>query len=209
MDKFKIDSHKLLYHVPRVHEWLKGEDVYPIYLEIAPAGACNHRCTYCAVDFMEYQPRTLDTEILKERLIEMGRLGVKSIMYAGEGEPFLHKKMGEIINHTKKECGIDVAITSNGTLFGEKVIEESLASITWIKISINAGSKDTYAAVHRTKPEDFAKVIENITTAVKFRAENKLKTTIGMQMILLPENIGEALVLAEKAKEIGADYLVI
>lgn len=208
MDEFRIDSHKLLYHVGRVNDWLNGVNVYPIYVEISPAGSCNHRCTYCALDYMEYKPRFLDSVRLKDRLSEMGRLGVKSVMYAGEGEPFLHKDISEIINHTKKS-GIDVAITSNGALFNEKIIESSLSSITWIKISINAATKETYAKVHRTKESDFERVIGNIAHAVKFREQAKLKTTIGMQLILLPENIHEAVLLAKKAKEIGADYLVI
>ena len=96
MDKFRIDSHKLIYHIPRVNDWLSGKNIYPIYMEISPAGSCNHRCTYCALDFMEYQKRFLDTEVLKKRLIEMGRLGLKSVMFAGEGEPFLHKDIADI-----------------------------------------------------------------------------------------------------------------
>ncbi|MDH4101591.1 MAG: radical SAM protein, partial [Nitrospirota bacterium] len=99
MDEFRIDSHKLIFHVDRVARWQRGEDVFPIYAEISPIGACNHRCTYCALDYMEYNPRSLDTGILKTRLTEMGRLGLKSVMYAGEGEPFLHKDIAEIINH--------------------------------------------------------------------------------------------------------------
>ena len=91
MDKYRIDSHKLIYHVDRVNDWLGGENIYPLYLEISPIGACNHRCIYCALDFMEYQPRFLNRNTLKDRLSEMGSLGIKSIMYAGEGEPFLHK----------------------------------------------------------------------------------------------------------------------
>ena len=67
MDKYKIDSHKLMYHVPRVNDWLKGETVYPIYMEVSPSGACNHRCLYCGLDFMGYKPNYLNTEILKER----------------------------------------------------------------------------------------------------------------------------------------------
>ena len=101
MDKYRIDSHKLVYHIPRIQDWLEGKNIYPIYMEMSPAGACNHRCTYCGLDFMKYQPRFLDTAMLKERLPELGRLGLKSIMYAGEGEPFLHRDMAEIINHTK------------------------------------------------------------------------------------------------------------
>lgn len=208
MDEFRIDSHKLMYHVKRVNDWLEGSDIYPVYAEVSPVGYCNHRCTYCALDYMEYQARYLPVELLKTRLTEMGRLGVKSIMYAGEGEPLLHKNITEIINHTKKS-GIDVAVTSNGVLFNKKVITDSLASISWIKISINGGTKETYAKIHRTKEEDFDTVMENIREAVRFRRSNGLKSTIGMQMILLPENAHEAVLLAEKAKEIGADYLVI
>ena len=208
MDEFRIDSHKLMYHVGRVNDWLKGEDVYPVYLEVSPIGACNHRCTYCGLDYMEYQARQLDKAVLEARLTEMGSLGVKSIMYAGEGEPFLHKSMPAIINHTKKS-GIDVAVTSNGVLFTEKVYKECLASITWIKVSFNAGTAATYAKIHRTKEEDFDKTLNNISGAVKFREANSLASTIGMQMILLPENVNEAVLLAKKAKETGADYLVI
>lgn len=208
MDEFRIDSHKLMYHVKRVNDWLEGSDIFPIYAEVSPVGYCNHRCTYCALDYMEYQARYLPAELLKTRLTEMGRLGVKSIMYAGEGEPLLHKNITEIINHTKKS-GIDVAVTSNGVLFNSKVIAGSLASISWIKISINGGTKETYAKIHRTKEEDFDTVIGNISEAVRFRRSHGLKSTIGMQMILLPENAHEAVLLAKKAKEIGADYLVI
>jgi len=207
-DRFRIDSHKLMYHPERVARWLKGENIYPIYVEISPSGACNHRCTYCALDYMGYQHRFLDTKILKKRLTEMGRLGIKSVMYAGEGEPFLHKDIASIINHTVKS-GIDVAITSNGVLFTEKIARAALASITWIKISINGATKETYAKTHRTGEEDFPRVLENISRAVKLRQSEGLATAIGMQIILLPENVDEIIPLARIARDLGVDYLVI
>lgn len=208
MDDFRIDSHKLMYHIERVNAWLKGEDVYPIYLEVSPTGACNQRCTFCALDYMEYTPRSLDGGVLKERLTEMGPLGVKSIMYAGEGEPLLFKGIGGIINHTKG-AGIDVALTTNGVLLTEKLIDETLASITWIKVSINAATRDTYSLIHGTRAEDFDRVISNIRHAEKVRKSSGLNTTIGMQLILLPENAHEAVPMARLAKELGCDYLVI
>lgn len=88
MDKYRIDSHKLSYHVDRVNDWLKGKMVYPVYMEISPAGSCNHRCVYCALDFMEYQPRFLEESILKERLKEMGKLGVKKYYVRRRGGAF-------------------------------------------------------------------------------------------------------------------------
>ncbi len=208
VDKFKIDSHKLTYHIRRVANWLEGKNVYPIYIEIATAGACNHRCTFCSVDFMEYQSRLLDAKILKERITEMGRLGVKSIMYAGEGEPFLHKELSNIIVHTK-QSGIDVAITTNGVLIKPGVPEKILGSTEWIKVSCNAGTADSYAKIHQTKAKDFDIVINNLKHAVQVKKVEGYQCTLGLQLLLLPENEHEVEGLAKIAQEIGLDYFVV
>lgn len=207
-DRYRIDNHKLIYHVSRVNDWLEKRIVYPIYVEIAPTGACNHRCTFCAVDYIGYKTVFLEKEILKARLTEMGRLGIKSIMYAGEGEPLLHKNLPEIIRHTK-ESGIDVSITTNAVAMTRQWALEALEFITWIKVSINAGSPLVYAQIHQTKENDFNKVINNLEDAVKIRDDQKLQCTLGAQMILLPENRHEAKSLAKIIKSVGCDYLVI
>jgi len=207
-DEFRIDSHKLIFHPRRVSDWLAGKQIYPIYAELSPSGACNHRCTFCALDYMEYKPRFLKTDILKERLTEMGRLGLRSIMYGGEGEPFLHKDMGEIIVHTKKS-GIDVGITTNAALLSSKLAEQILPSTSWIKVSLNAGCPETYSKVHRTKPEDFERVFQNLAEALRIKQKTGAACTLGVQILLLPENANEVELLAEKAKDTGLRYVVV
>lgn len=208
MDKYRIDSHKLMFHPGRVNAWLCNNDIYPIYVEISPSGACNHRCIYCALDFMEYKPRFLKTEPLMKRLSEMGKLGVKSVMYAGEGEPFLHRDIAAIVNHTKAS-GIDVAVTTNGVLLNKRLADSILANVTWIKVSINGATKGTYAKIHRSKPEDMDKVIENMAYVAELKRKKGYGCALGMQLLLLPENRDEAVGLAKKARGIGMDYLVI
>ena len=208
MDSYRIDSHKLIYHITRVNEWLEGEPIYPIYVEITPSGACNHRCTFCAVDYIGYKTRFLEIGMLKERLSEMAQKGVKSIMYAGEGEPLLHRQIGEIINHTKK-VGIDVAITTNAVALTEKLCEEALGSVTWLKASINAGTPETYAKIHQTKGDHFDQALRNLAKAAEIRAKKGLKVTLGAQMVLLPENQNECTLLAQRARDAGLDYVVI
>lgn len=207
-DRFRIDSHKLKYHTERIHQWLQTGDAYPIYLEVSPAGICNHRCTFCALDFMGYQKRFLDAEILKERLVEMGRLGVRSIMYAGEGEPFLHQQMAAIATATKA-AGIDVAFTSNGVPLTQALAEQVLPVTEWIKISINAGTKKTYSQIHRCPEDHFSKVFTNLQRSNRLRKQYGWNCTLGMQLLLLPENAAEVSALAQRAADIGMDYLVV
>ncbi len=125
-DKFRIDSHKLLFHPKRVNEWQeaygdweKEKFIYPIYVEVSPYGGCNHRCTFCGVDYMGYKSIKIDVGVYAKTIADMGRLGVKSVMFAGEGEPFLHKDLPQMVA-LSKDSGVDVGITTNFVMANEK-----------------------------------------------------------------------------------------
>lgn len=214
-DKYLIDSHKLHFHPERVaqwkdagSDWQKLKKVYPIYVEISTSGNCNHRCTFCAIDYIGYKQLLLDKDILIRNLTDMAKHGVKSVMYAGEGEPLLMKGIGEVINHTKA-VGIDVAITTNATPLTDKLARECLGSVSWLKASINAGTPSSYAQIHRTKEADFDRVFSNLGNAVRLRNDNNWKTALGGQTVLIPENAHTVFDLCEKARLIGLDYVVI
>jgi radical SAM protein with 4Fe4S-binding SPASM domain len=207
MDPLKIDSHKLEFHPHRVAQWLDAKDdwekakkVYPIYVEVSPMGACNHRCTFCAVDYIGYKAVSLDEEILIDRLEEMYLLGVKSVMFAGEGEPLLHKGINAITQNAIGS-GLDVAFTTNGVLLDKL----DLDGVSWVKVSLNAGTRATYAKVHRTKEKDWDRVWENLRDAVKRKGD----CTIGVQMVCLPENAGEEQELQARCEDVGVDYCVL
>ena len=207
-ENIRMDSHKLIYHPDVVAKWLKGENIYPIELEIGLTNACNHRCIFCAVDYMGYQPNKIDKQLLIKNLEELAPKGVKSIIYAGEGEPLIHSDAPDIINQTKS-LGIDAAMSTNGVLLTPEVSRHCLKSLTWVRFSVTGITDDTYDKIHRGQKGDLEKVLYNIEEAAKVKRDQNLNTTLGVQMLLLPDNKDEAVELGKELRKLGADYFTI
>lgn len=211
-DPFSIDGQKAHLHPGRIAQWLQAKTVedklkvYPIYVEISPVGHCNHRCTFCAVDYIGYQTRRIETEVLNRALSDMASGGVKSVMFAGEGEPMLHPDIAELTINAHA-AGLDVAFTTNGTALTKKFVDQALHAVKWIKVSMNGGEK-TYAKIHQTRETDYERVWSQIQFAVEQRNGRGLQTVIGIQCLVLPDNIDELECLCRRAWETGLGYIV-
>lgn len=207
-ENIRMDSHKLIYHPDVVARWLNGENIYPIEIEISPSGACNHRCVFCAVDYIGYQPAFLDKDIILQNIDLMSKKGLKSVICSGEGEPLLNKNMPEIANGIKA-CGVDVAMSSNGALFSKEIARDCLASFTWIRFSVASMEEESYDKIQRGKTGDLERVKDNLADAVRVKADQHLQTTLGVQCLLLPDNMEQLPDMAKQLREIGVDYLTI
>lgn len=207
-ENIRMDSHKLIYHPDTVARWLKGENIYPIEIEISPSGACNHRCVFCAVDYMGYKPVFLEKDVILRDIRHMSQRGLKSVICSGEGEPLLNKDMAEIANAIKS-YGVDVAMSSNGALFTREVATECLEAFTWIRFSVASMEESSYNSIQRGKAGDLERVKTNLQDAVRVKRDKELKTTLGVQCLLLPDNMSQLPDMASQLREIGVDYLTV
>jgi radical SAM protein with 4Fe4S-binding SPASM domain len=208
MKKLDIDAHKLMFHPERVSNWKTEGDCFPIYVEIGPTNYCNHRCVFCALDYLERGKTCIDQEVMTTTLKDMAISGVKSVMFAGEGESLLHPDISQFVQTAKTE-GIDVSITTNGVLFNEEKAREILPHLSWLRFSLDAGTKENYSYIHGTKESDFNRVLLNIEYAAKLKQEAKYPVEIGVQALLTNRSLTELIPLAKMLKNIGADNLQI
>lgn len=185
-----IDSHKLAHHSGWIRHWHAAQGnwplaktIYPLYVEVSPAGRCNHRCPWCALDYLGYKNRLLDENLLLRIFSEMVKRrqegeewnGVKSMMFGGEGEPTLHPRLAEMIIDAKN-LKIDVALTTNGTNMGRKFVDKALPYITWVKVSLDAATEATHAINHHASKEQFAEASKN--PAKRLTIGNKLASNV-------------------------------
>lgn len=208
MSDIRLDSHKLLFHPARVAQWLAEDDCFPLYVEIGLTNRCNHRCDFCALDWLDGKKVDMDREVLLLALNDMADHGVRSLMFAGEGESLLHRD-APLFMRTARELGMKVALTTNGVPLTPDKAEAVLPSLTWIRFSVNGGTAERYARMHGTRPEDFQRVLANITAAAEIRRRHGLRVDIGVQTLLLPENAAEIPHLAELVRQSGADNLQV
>jgi cyclic pyranopterin phosphate synthase len=208
MSNLQLDGNKLIHHIDRVNQWNRGELIAPIYVAFSPTSYCNHHCIFCVYHYKEFKPIFFPLERYAALVKEWSSAGVRSVFFAGDGDPLLNKQCHEMVRLTK-EAGIDIALNTNARLLSEKNIETFVDCLSFIRISVNAGSAKNYAHIHGTNESDFEIVIKNIELLVEKKKQKNSKITIGVQLVLLSQNLNEVKQLAEKLKSIGVDYFSI
>ena len=204
----QLDGNKLLFHLDRVNAWNQGDDIYPIYIAFSPTSYCNHKCVFCVYHYKEFKPIYFPYERYEKLAYEWKELGVRSLFFAGDGDPLLNKKTPQMVEVSKK-AGIDVALNTNGRLLHDESIRIFARDLTFIRISLNAGTRESYGRIHGTQEKDFEIVLGNIEKLVAEKKRTGSKITIGVQCLLLSSNVSEIALLAQKLKKLGVNYLAV
>ena len=201
MNPFK--TQKIYFHPARVSEWVQRGDTVPVTMELDMTNRCTDKCPCCAGGRYA-STAEMDTERVDALIPELSEFGVKALIFTGGGEPLCHKHTPEAMR-LACESGMDVGLITNGLLFKPEMWEH-MACATWIRISLDAATPETYRYTHGT--ENFEKVIANIRAMVKCReATGLLSPTIGVGFLVGEKTIGEMRDCAKLCAELGVDYL--
>ncbi len=204
----QLDDHKLLFHLPVLSRWKEGMNIYPLTISIGPSRACNYRCVFCAYSYLDRSPIFLDTQRITKLAKETVGKGTRSFFFSGDGEPLMNKGLPDCIVAVKRE-GIDTALNTNGVLLTKEVSEVILPAMSWVRVSVNAGNPEKYASIHQTDGFMFERVLANLESAVYIKKSKGIACTIGIQALILSENLDTLKTLALELKQIGVDYFAL
>jgi len=206
--KIVLDGHKMIYHLDRVRDWLKGKRIAPITMDVALTRKCNFRCKYCYSQLQYNEGKELSREVILNFADDIAEIGVKGVSIVSDGESTCNPYWVDFICRLKAN-GVDVALGTNGYAIDSEDFDRILPLLTYLRFNISAASEEAYCRIHGVTPRMFQKVLENIRYAVQVKREKNLDVTIGLQMVLIEECLDQVVPLAKLGKELGVDYTVI
>lgn len=126
---------KLLHHTSWI-EKAKSGVITPISLQVAPTSRCNLKCCFCSNANRE-KHEDLGLPSLSAVIIELTRLGLKTVEWTGGGDPTQYNSINEAIR-TTNQIGLEQAMITNGVQIKEKIEPDNLALLKWLRISMNS-----------------------------------------------------------------------
>lgn len=174
----------------------------PFFLMISPSGNCNYKCNMCPYHpppgfQWESVPRhrkvNMNIDLCKSILNDAASIGTKHIAFVGEGEPFLNKRIMDMIEYAK---GLDLWVLAftNGSLLAKEKIQHLIdLKLTWLRVSLNTGRPETYPLIHTNEnSETFLRIKENLFSLSRLKKEkNKKFPQIELSFIIQKQNLSE------------------
>tara|TARA_Y100000389_G_C17465772_1_gene525385 strand:+ start:1853 stop:3055 length:1203 start_codon:yes stop_codon:yes gene_type:complete len=208
---------KVVYHLDTVLDYFKNKNVDPINLEIDPSNACNHSCPFCISGHLHlskfkgtefFDRQMMHKDILMNLVKDLSKTKVKSVSWTGGGEPTMNPALKEAIKYLKENSNIDMGMFSNGSMLTRfDLFETVVDSLSWIRISMDAGKAKSYDDLRITnKSNSFKIVLDNIKKLIKIKKERDSKITIGVGFVVTQDNYNEVLDFANLFKDLDVDY---
>ena len=199
MDLGYMKPNKLIYHPDRVKQYLETGDPDPISVKLYLTERCNLACDYCV-----YKDRITGRDMSQDDfefiMGSLAMMGVRALVLTG-GEPTMHPYFHEMVQYAYNRYGFDIGLITNGVEF------QHIKYLTWIRFSVDAIHDYSYKKI---KGKNYLqKVLDNVDLAIEEKKILGLDTTIGVQMVVTPENYLQISDFIGYFDETGVDYIQI
>lgn len=189
-----INDSKILGYIDRILF-----DNKPITADIFLTNYCNNNCPYCTYKRWRL-PKDSKSMLFDDFVTYVNRLkelGVLGFILTGGGEPTVAKDFDSIANYLE-ETNTPYGINTNFNLL--KFIKPN-----YLKVSLDAWDEDSYE--HKRGFRRYGQVRDNVKEYASWKKLNKVKTTLGIQ--LLAGSSDEVYNFYNANKDLDVDYIVI
>jgi MoaA/NifB/PqqE/SkfB family radical SAM enzyme len=207
---------KIIANVENAIEHIETGYTAPVLIEVDPSNACNHACNFCLSSYIHFEKykgtetfsrALMSRDVLMSLCKDFVDMGVKAVNWTGGGEPTLNKHLKEAIEYCGQN-GIKMGMFTNGTLFDVRDLFETLVdNMTWVRISIDAGTKQTYNGIRVARnKQDWDKMVSNLQKLIEVNKSKGNKIDIGVGYVISPDTYSEIVEFAEFFKDYDLSY---
>jgi MoaA/NifB/PqqE/SkfB family radical SAM enzyme len=188
----------------------------PLYAQVGISDACDHRCVMCPYHPPgEAEPgwmaggraEMMSVPTFERLLDELVALGTQRVDLVGRGEPMLHPAFVDMVRSAKRR-GLAVSVTTNASrLTLERAHAMIEAGLDTLRISLNAGRRETYGKIHVTEsPASYDATRERVAALMHARNAAAARTPhVTLSFTISRANFDELRDMVEAVATVGAD----
>ena len=201
LTEIELSPHKYLWYADKLQALARGEDVFPVTVELDPVDYCNHHCQWC-VDPAHGHSR-MPLGLAEAALTELRGLGTSGVVFKGGGEPSLHPDFPLLLALARR-LGFETGVVSNGSRLRDWA-EAGATHASYIRISLDGPTPESHRAVHGT--HDFDAIISGVAQLMEYRAGRR-HPVVGLSFAMDGRSAGLADTAVALAEQLGVDYVL-
>jgi MoaA/NifB/PqqE/SkfB family radical SAM enzyme len=158
----------------------------PVSINLDLTSSCNFACPHCVDASIINTGANLELTTIQQTIDTLTERGLLSVILLGGGEPTLHKDFTTIVRYIKSK-GLQLGIVTNGSRLTQIAqIVDLLEKEDWLRISLDAGSEETFVKSH--KPKTAVTLQEILSNAKEIKKRNPL-ITLGYSFVIVWEGL--------------------
>lgn len=204
---YDLDASRILTLYDRAREARQGIIPYPRMAIIYPNYICNFDCVGCEYNRINRSENTqMDFTRLLRLLEELRALGVVSLEFCGGGEPTLYPQLDKIIMRGRR-LGFSIGLLTNGSNILGKLAKTIVRELSYVRISLDAATADTYHLTKRPAGTNFNNIITNIKNLIRLRHQVESPLLISIKFLVSKLNIQDIPAVFDLARHLQVDSL--
>ena len=185
---------------------LNNQYNFPKRIALFPGVSCMFYCGFCGRNqSAKYPLNILDSSLKMYQKVFDDSDGQTSFSISGGLEPLTNPKIGDMVMHANNK-NIRIPIITNGYSLTPSYLKNNpgLWKADSIRISLYGIDENSYEFITRVK-KGYKQVSKNIINLLKERNSNNDKLKIGLNFIIIPENIDQFLKIPEFVNSINSE----